>query len=83
MTVAAASASRRRPGRRSPARRSAAGSRAGEAVRPSSPRPASQPAQSSATHAVPGVYQVQSIIEWAPNTTTRQSMLSIPIRSGV
>jgi len=30
-----------------------------------------------------GTYQVQSISECAPNTTTRQSMLSMPMRSGV
>ena len=29
------------------------------------------------------MYQVQSISEWAPNTTTMQSMLSRAIRSGV
>ena len=47
------------------------------------PRPASQPAQSSAMHAVPGTYQVQSANECTPNTTTIVNMLSIPIRSGV
>ena len=47
------------------------------------PRPASQPAHSSATHASPGTYQVQSTNECTPNTTTRQSMLSMPMRSGV
>ena len=49
----------------------------------SGPRPASQPAQSSATHALPGTYHVQSTSEWMPKTTTRQSMLSSPTRSGV
>ena len=45
--------------------------------------PASQPAHRSATQASPGTYQVQSTSEWIPNTTTRQSMLSMPTRSGV
>ncbi len=47
----------------------------------SGPRPASQPAHSSATQALPGTYQVQSASEWMPKTTTMQSMLSMATRS--
>jgi len=55
---------------------------AGASAAESGPRPASQPAHSSAASATPGTYQVQSTVEWTPNSTTMQSMLSMPMRSG-
>ena len=45
-------------------------------------RPATQPAQSSATSAFAGTNQVQSINEWTPKIRTIEAIVIIPMRSG-
>ena len=47
------------------------------------PRPASQPAHSSASTALPGTNHVQSTKECTPKTTQTDSSVAIPTRSGV
>jgi hypothetical protein len=46
------------------------------------PRPATQPAHSNATATVPGTNHVQSTSEWNAKTTTIETIVSSPIRSG-
>ena len=67
----------RRPGRSSGA--GAAGARPTGSA--SGPRPASQPAHTSAGTVTPGMNQVQSISEETPKVTTTASIVMRPIRS--